>query len=179
VMYLTWSAMTNSEKAICKPSFAGDTTAGGMDTQSIVGLILFIACVLYSSIRTSTASQTARLSLGNALLTDNTSVTPSENTADPEGGRSGSKSQAEDKVWDNEEDSVAYSWSFFHVMFALATLYVMMTLTNWFTPNSSLSSLSANVSSVWIKIVSSWICAAIYIWTLVAPIVLPDRDFSR
>ena len=36
------------------------------------------------------------------------------------------------KVWDNEEEGVAYSWSFFHLMFALATLYVMMSLTHWY-----------------------------------------------
>lgn len=36
------------------------------------------------------------------------------------------------RVWDNEEDGVAYSWSLFHVVFVAATLYIMMTLTNWY-----------------------------------------------
>ena len=48
-------------------------------------------------------------------------------------GGSGQGGDAEGQnVYDNEEDEVAYNWSLFHVMFALATLYVMMTLTNWF-----------------------------------------------
>ena len=41
-----------------------------------------------------------------------------------------------------------------------------------------LETISANMSAVWVKMISSWLCFGLYLWTLVAPIVLQDRDFS-
>lgn len=180
ILYLTWSAMANSPWPECKPNLTnatatsetptdnGDTkdktTSNGIDTESIIGLVVFMLCVLYSSIRTASNSQAAKLSGSDKLLVKDNG----EGNSDPEANR----------VWDNEEDEVAYSWSLFHLMFALATLYVMMCLTNWYSPKSDLSTVSENSAAMWVKITSSWMCAALYIWTLVAPIVLQDREFG-
>ena len=41
-----------------------------------------------------------------------------------------------------------------------------------------IESISSNMAAVWVKAISAWLCFGIYMWTLVAPVVLPDRDFS-
>lgn len=33
-------------------------------------------------------------------------------------------------------------------------------------------------TSVWVKICASWAGLFLYLWTLVAPLLLPNRDFS-
>jgi len=186
-MYLTWSAMSNSPDQKCKPKWteviSGNPDPSGVDTttsddgdsvekpafdaESIVSLIIWFCCVLYFSMRTATNSQASRLGMSdNVLLRDDSS------------GGGGNVEAGDAKVWDNEEDGVAYSWSFFHIMFGLATLYVMMTLTNWYQPSDTIEDVSSNLAAVWIKVVSSWICLALYTWTLVAPMILSERDFS-
>lgn len=166
IMYLTWSAMNNSTNKECKPDLGLSQGGSKFDTQSIVGLVVWFVCVLYSSIRTSSNAQVGKLTMSEKILV--------KDTGDNGVGSAGSP---EARVWDNEDEGVAYSWSFFHFMFALASLYVMMTLTNWFQPSDDPKSLIENSASMWIKIISSWICGILYIWTLVAPVVLPDREF--
>jgi len=180
-MYLTWSAMTNEPDRHCNPSLLGmiggnDTLPVGgapvvqwWDAQGIVGLILFLMCVLYSSIRNSSNAQVSKLTLTSdesALIEDG----PLSDGDQSEGGLN--------RAVDNEKDGVTYSYSFFHFMLFLASLYIMMTLTNWYSPDSSYQTMTSRWPSVWVKMSSSWLCVALYVWTLVAPLVLVNRDFD-
>jgi len=186
IIYLTWSAMSNTPNPNCKLDLAEkvfgqhnitslahsensseEEEVPSMDTSSIIGLLVWFACVLYSSIKSTTNSQAARITMTDTVhLTDPEASSVSEGEDGPSG--------------DNESDGVNYSWSLFHLMFALATLYVMMTLTNWYSPGQgvSIDTISANMSAVWVKIISAWLCFVLYMWTLIAPVVLPERDFS-
>ncbi|WAR01056.1 SERIC-like protein [Mya arenaria] len=82
----------------------------------------------------------------------------------------------------NEADGVIYSYSFFHFTCVIATLYVMMQLTNWYRPaESDLNRFGLNWGAVWAKMGSSWACVIIYMWTLYLPNCWLGRDprFSR
>lgn len=49
----------------------------------------------------------------------------------------------------------------------------------WFSrPDADTHAMQTSMPAVWVKISSSWIGLGLYLWTLVAPLVLPDRDFS-
>jgi len=182
-MYLTWSAMTNEPDRKCNPSLLsmiggnnqtlplGETpVVQWWDAQGIVGLILFLCAVLYSSIRNSSNAQVNKLTL-----------TSDESALIEDGPLSDGADQSEDglkRAVDNERDGVTYSYSFFHFMLFLASLYIMMTLTNWYSPDASYQSMTSRWPSVWVKMSSSWLCVALYVWTLVAPLVLVNRDFD-
>ena len=60
-----------------------------------------------------------------------------------------------------------------------------MVLTNWgeldFKADDgteTTASPEAGDAAMWLNIVAQWVMFALYIWTLVAPTLFPDRDFS-
>ncbi|XP_077024226.1 serine incorporator 3 isoform X2 [Tamandua tetradactyla] len=193
-MYLTWSAMTNEPGGPCNPHLLsiikhvaapalapGNSTAlpptstppskGGpqLDVENAIGLLVFVICLIYSSFRTSSHSQVSKLTLSGS-----DSVILSDAATSGAGDEDGQPRRAVD----NEKEGVQYNYSFFHLMLCLASLYVMMTLTKWNSPHAEFESMTYTWPAVWVKIVSSWVCLFLYVWTLVAPLVLTSRDFS-
>lgn len=48
----------------------------------------------------------------------------------------------------------------------------------FFSPDAEFQNITSKWPAVWVKISSSWVCLFLYAWTLVAPVVLTNRDFS-
>jgi len=151
---LTWMALSSDPRSSCNPS--GDTAQW---TSIVIALLLTDFTVLIAS--------------GTSSNEDSSSNYAADSGEEGAGGQA---------VIDDEEDSVSYNHSIFHLAMAAACLYIMMTLTQWFSPTEVDSNMDdddftdSNVSK-WVKISSSWVCFAVYIWVLIAPIILTDREF--
>uniref|UniRef100_H2YQ96 Serine incorporator 5 n=1 Tax=Ciona savignyi TaxID=51511 RepID=H2YQ96_CIOSA len=181
VSYLTYSAIASNPgeyRAVLTNNivtmnlttcFQGTQDQVSNTISIVVGLVFVFIVVIYVSLRTTSASEHERLTLR---------ANQSDSFDDVESGKRGD-GQA---VIDDESDAVSYSYSFFHFIFMLTSLYVMMSLTGWFTPTDVQQTLegslvNGNNAAMWVKISTAWAGIIIYVWTLIAPACFPDRDF--
>lgn len=79
---------------------------------------------------------------------------------------------------DDERTMTQYNYTVFHIIFFLATAWVATLLTQNFedsTRDGDFATVGRTYWASWVKIVCSWVCYAMFTWTMVAPVVLPDR----
>lgn len=79
---------------------------------------------------------------------------------------------------ENAFEPVAYNYTWFHVVMGLGSMYIGSLLSNWGSDQVSRWIVDKSMVSVYMKAASAFVVCLLYIWTLVAPIVLPDRDFG-
>lgn len=68
------------------------------------------------------------------------------------------------------------TWLFF-LLLTVASLYMAMLFTNW-GEDSDDPTGRIGAASMWVKLISCWLCYILYFWTLIAPGVCGNREFS-
>ncbi|XP_035292093.1 serine incorporator 5 isoform X2 [Anguilla anguilla] len=188
VMYLTFSALSSKPNETLERDGANVTVcvfpfnSGSESDNRIVtgvGTVILFGCLLYSCLTSTTRRSSAALRVCRTSMPENERARccfccPQDDGDDfDEDERRGGGQN----VMYDEQDGTVYSYSYFHFIFFLGSLYVMMTVTNWFHyDNAKIEKLLDGSWSVfWIKMVSCWVCLLLYMWTLVAPMVCPKR----
>lgn len=77
------------------------------------------------------------------------------------------------------DEEPIFSLSFFHAIFALASVYLTMIVTHWgLAEQQAAWTTDRGKIAMWINFAAAWVTQLLYLWTLIAPMVCPDRDFS-
>uniref|UniRef100_A0A8C2PHQ0 Serine incorporator 5 n=1 Tax=Capra hircus TaxID=9925 RepID=A0A8C2PHQ0_CAPHI len=175
VTYLTFSALSSKPAevvldahgknvTICVPNFGQDLYR---DKTLVAGLgtAILCVCILYSCLTSTTRSSSDALQgryTAPELEVARCCFCFGSGGEDAEEKRNMKEGP---RVIYDEKKSTVYSYAYFHFMFFLASLYVMMTVTNWFNYESANieTFFSGSWSIFWVKMASCWICVLLYL----------------
>lgn len=174
--YLVWSAIS-SEPSVT--STQTQTMTPAQQATTIIGSLLVFVAVVYSATRAGSSAD----ELKGRVHTSGSLDSPTGESGTPllsvkrdeEAGRASDDSEDSDAPVD-----VEYNYTFFHLSFVMGAMYIGMLMTNWSVIGGDGSTLNidSGMASVWVKIATGWIAILLYGWTIFAPKILADRDFS-
>ena len=173
-MYLTWNTLSSQPDSKCNPLGAvilEYDKVSGVNGQAIFGALLLFALLAFACTVRASTSQLGKLGLS---LSDNPEYLRKSAEINAKRRKQDKVSNEDGKdAEEQESEDVAYSYSFFHFVLFLASLHVMMVMTNWHSPdeNVDFKKMIKNWAAVWVQMASSYICCLVYIWTLVAPLI--------
>ncbi|XP_061451819.1 serine incorporator 4, partial [Rhineura floridana] len=190
VMYLTFSALSShpaervqfkgQNLTVCFPGLS----KGGMQiedtTVAVLGAGVMYACVLFACNEASLLAEMFgplwMIKIYSFEFKDPSCCfcCPEKMEEELAGQRCDQERPSAGQQIAHNDDHVVYSYSTFHFLFFLASLYVMMTLTNWFSYENAVlepTFTHGSWSTFWVKVMSGWACILLYLWLLLG---LPD-----
>ncbi|XP_016048432.2 serine incorporator 4 isoform X2 [Erinaceus europaeus] len=198
IMYLTFSALSSrpaesvtlhgQNQTLCMPGLSKMESQTPDTSLAVLSASIMYACVLFAC---NEASYLAAI-FGPLWIVKVYSYEfqkPSlffccPETVEPEEGQRAGTARPTDREASpappEQAQHLSYSYSAFHFVFFLASLYVMVTLTNWFSyEGAELEKTFTNGSwaTFWVKVASCWACILLYLGLLLVPLCWsPTQD---
>ena len=171
-MYLTWNTLSTEPDSICNPLgkiILEYDSMTGVSAEAIFGCLLTLLLLIFACAVRASTSHLGKYGLALAESEEFAMATYYEDR---------SRENVEKKLETGGKEIsldayVGYNYSFFHIVMALASLHILMVLTNWHSPeeNSTMKKLVKNWASVWVQMASSFASILVYVWFLVTPLV--------
>lgn len=180
-MYLCFAALESEPRDYACNGVGHTEAVSG--SAVFLGMMITLLAVIYSAVRAGSNTETF---FTNREDNETENGTPLLKDTE-EGGSAGLDGKDPDnkETTDKEDDEraidefepVTYNYTFFHIVFALASMYMAMLMSGWGTDVKT-ALLDVSWVSVWVKMAAQFVTVLLYVWSLVAPKVCPDRDFS-
>jgi len=172
--YLTWSAIAETKDDCLPGSIVNGTLVAEYDASDYLTTVLGVALAVFvvgalSNIKAKGAEEGTEQDV-EGVTEEGKTVKIKMYTAQ-----------------DNEENTVYYHWSLFHLSIAMACLYTMNVLTNWATIRDRVSSSEIEIGNsdapVWVQAVAAWIVMFMFLFDMLMPVCgpkcFPDRVWSH
>jgi hypothetical protein len=183
-VFLTWQALQSNPNQDCQPSEGARENGGEFTGIFIATISLMWTC--YRATQGTSAllrgteipsagagSDEGAGAAGQLQLLEVNNVT--KLVSDDETGDATTSTRSGNVVSVTRSSSApmdSEGVALFFLLMLTASLYMSMVLTNWGDITTSSGDGQTGTASMYIKAVSSWLACLIYIWTLVAPLVV-------
>lgn len=172
--YLLYTAVSKNPNGQCNPQLGEDDVAG-----IVLGVGLTLIGMLwtgFSSTAYKTVGDESDELHADANGNQNSEEKKSEN---PSTGTNDYGTMEETSAENEPVVTFSSSWKMNLILASICCWFAMI-LTSWGSVISggSVANPSAGEVSMWMVISSQWLILLLYLWTLIAPSLFPDRDFS-
>lgn len=176
-LFLQWSAFSSDSVDTCNPfnvaSNSGKNVRANTIMMMIIGLLfVFASLLVVASITKHEDEAQMATEMNAAIITQEKDDGVKVN--DVEEGNGNKKTAEEMHVFPITTQTI-----FFQILMTLSAIYYAMLLTNWGSPDySSINNASffaTNKASYWCQLTAMWVSMGIYLYSLLAPLIFPDR----
>jgi len=195
-VYLCYSAVSLNPDEDCNPTLGSDNYI-----SLIIGVFLLVASIAWTGYSASSTipglfeegtgagaeAGAGAAETGNVSLIDDDGASKSTVTGVVTGDANnyGSTKKEGSSVHDGVRNSItgegdsSEAWKL-NVVLIFICLWYPMVLTGWGSIRSDgeVANASKGATAMWMMMVGQWTALALYSWTLLAPRLFPDRDFS-